>query len=156
MLLEYISGKYRYPYIYIILKSNYIYIGETQTHPSIRWSSHLKENGSFSVNLRRKNEYVFSQTLNMHMYSIKCDEIVKQYTSSEYKNATQYLEHQLHVLFSTNRKSFSKNLIIISNTDKTLPKYPYRFKKMKEYAKEIFNNLITELNNIVEEEKSRC
>lgn len=149
MRIDRLSGKYRYPYIYVIVKNNYIYIGETQLHPSVRWASHFKVNGSFSKNLRKINEEIYLEPIEMFTFSMKCDEIVMKYSQAEYKNATQYLEHQLHILFSINKNLFVENLIIISNTDKTLPKYPYRFKDMKGYAKLIFENLVIELNDII-------
>lgn len=90
-------GLRRFPYIYFIIKGEYLYIGETQKIPTIRWSNHLAINGSFSNNLRLRDDEMYHKNIEIQFYAYSCDTIYEITKPEERRGVTQYIEYLLHV-----------------------------------------------------------
>lgn len=107
-----------FPHIYFIVKDEYIYVGETQKTPILRWSSHLNK-GSFEINLTKKDYEILNNNLPTLFFAFSCEEIKTFSSTYSSKSLTQYVEHLVHLTIISN-KNFKK-FKLISNTKKTCP-----------------------------------
>lgn len=135
-----IFGEIKSSYIYIIMIDHYVYIGETQSFPVIRWGAHLSKDGTL---LKKLNN--FGVDLNDRNKSIKfiyfnLSDLFDINLSKNLKRSTQAIEHELHVRIKC-RPSLLNNLILISDTEKTAPS---RFKYW-EKANEIVEIILKKL-----------
>ncbi len=136
----------RYPYIYFIVKGRYLYIGETEKAPVIRWSDHLK-GGSFSKNLILVDPEIYNNDLETFFFAYQCEKIYYTTKPEEYKSVTKYIEHLLHV------KAISSRLIgpkyeIISDTRKTVP-FSCKYVWANRYSEAILELFIEDLCRIL-------
>ncbi|MFO1432247.1 MAG: hypothetical protein U1F76_19245 [Candidatus Competibacteraceae bacterium] len=120
-MIGFVQGPLFGPYLYMIVASELVYIGETQHHPVIRWGNHLQPNGSFlaSVRLRGDPEKQYN---NIIFTSIFCKSIIEEFGESETRIATQALEHEIHSKLVGNPVFFGRQLKVISDTQKTAPR----------------------------------
>lgn len=107
--------------IYIIVHLDYIYIGETGSHPAIRWGSHLVKNGTFRKNMRGmydddliKNEDIFFAS-----FAVPDVEIEPE---SNRRLARMAIETEVHRAFFLNTSALGDELFITS----TCEEYPTR------------------------------
>jgi hypothetical protein len=119
------------PYIYLIRKGPYIFIGETQRNPVLIWGEHLLENGSFLNALRRRNEDFFSENVETEFYAYRCCRIETEVRAVEKRRVTQAIEHQLHVRFICNGAD------LISDTTRTAPT-DCRYQWVREVVDQIY------------------
>lgn len=106
------------PYIYLIRKGSYLYIGETQRNPIQRWSEHLQENGSFQKALRNRDEEASQFNNETEFYAYRCCRIETEVRPIEKRKVTQAIEHQLHIKFVCKGGA---SLELISDTKRTAP-----------------------------------
>ena len=116
-----IIGFQNEPSIYVIVKRNCIYIGETQRLPVSRWGEHLCNFGTFSKKLYEYNdELAESNKFALYFFAYRCQELLEHFQAKDLiKRNTQYIEDLLH------RKFVSHNICtkftLISDTEKTAP-----------------------------------
>lgn len=115
-----LKGKRKSPYLYVIVKSYCMYIGETQQHPVLRWGQHLCQCGSFVSRLREADEDVWARDEDIFFYCLYCNRIA-QTSDEEHKIITQYIEHKVHELCILNLSELYPVERIISDTEKTAP-----------------------------------
>ena len=106
------------PYIYLIRKGPYLYIGETQRSPILRWAEHLHENGSFRRALLNRDAETLSNDAETAFFAFKCCRIETDTKPVEKRRVTQFVEHLLHIRIVCSGKC---PLEIISDTTKTAP-----------------------------------
>jgi hypothetical protein len=90
-------GRRQFPYIYFIRKLHYLYIGQTQDVPVVRWGDHMGGMGSFLVNLRRVDEEAFLSPAAISFAAYQCDRIRELVPPVQHQLVTQYVEHMAHV-----------------------------------------------------------
>lgn len=114
-----ISGFQNEPCIYIIIKRDCIYIGETQRIPVARWGEHLCNMGTFSSKLQKHNpELAKSNDFKLFFFAYSCNKLREIFDSSDLiKRNTQYIEGVLHKKFVSHE--MSTKLTLISDTEKT-------------------------------------
>jgi hypothetical protein len=111
-------GWRRTPYIYFIRKHQYLYVGQTQDIPVIRWGDHMGSMGSFSVNLRRIDEEAFLSTGVICFAAYQCDDIRDLVPPVQHQLVTQYVEHMVHVKVICH-PSLGARWVLISDTVRT-------------------------------------
>ena len=107
------------PYIYAITVSNFLYIGESQRHPFLRWAAHFGSNGSFFSRLRPYIDMEALETTNIKFFQVEIPWIAESLPPLRQRVATQWLEHAMHVRASTNDLTVRYRLI--SDTTRTAP-----------------------------------
>jgi hypothetical protein len=110
---------YRAPHLYYIVCDSVIYIGETQQHPVIRWGQHLEATGSFLRASRRslQRELLPNSTIKFSAFCL--EKIMREVSPARWKMASQWIEHQVHVLLSNSPVGVRYN--IVSDTSRTAP-----------------------------------
>src|SRR5262245_29402364 len=111
-------GWRRVPYIYFICKHRYLYIGQTQDIPVIRWGDHMGGMGSFSVNLRKADEEAFLSPAAISFAAYQCDRIRELVPAVQHQLVTQYVEHMAHVKVICH-PSLGARWVLISDTVRT-------------------------------------
>lgn len=130
----FIRAKYNAPYIYFIRLKDKLYIGETQHHPVIRWSSHLQMNGSFKMKLAQLGVNLDDTENDIEFYYIPLSSYLNGINANS-KILSQAVEHAVHVEIKCNFLSFN-GLHVISDTEKTAPNSKFRFRKEIEVISE--------------------
>jgi hypothetical protein len=115
-----VKGRHRHPYIYIIIKSYCLYIGETQQHPVSRWGQHMSTVGTFLKRLKEEDEEVWACDKEILFLCVDCEEIATL-PYEEHKLVTQYVEHKVHEQCILNLPDLAPIEKIISDTTKTAP-----------------------------------
>jgi hypothetical protein len=117
-----LSARLTGPHVYFICARDLLYIGETQKHPVIRWSDHLSLRGSFraAVVSRGFSDLGLDEQIHFHAYQLA--ESVAAIPEVQIKQATQAVEHELHVLLRARPSLLGGGLAIISDTEKTAPR----------------------------------
>lgn len=126
----YIRAKYNSPYLYFIRFNNNLYIGETQHHPVIRWSSHLQVNGSFRAKLNQLGVNIEDIENEIEFYYVALFPYLKGINAND-KILSQAIEHAVHVEIKCNFLSFDA-LNVISDTEKTAPNSKFKFRQQIE------------------------
>jgi hypothetical protein len=138
-----LSAKSVGPYIYIIVKGSFLYIGETQRYPFHRWHEHFSEYGTFINKLSRHDPELAEMNCHIHVYWMPLPDIENGCTSANVKRATQYLEHLIHLELYKEPKVFPK-YSIISETTRTAPTRS-SFPGIEKLASEISSALVINL-----------
>jgi len=100
------------PYIYIITKANYAYIGQTQKNPIKRWCNHLSDKDDFIGKLANEDpELATNENEPVNFYAYLCDEISENVDRNNIKRETEYIEGYLNVLFMKDERAFNYTLI---------------------------------------------
>jgi hypothetical protein len=118
-------------FIYCLLMRPYIYFGETQQHPVIRLSEHLRPNGSFCCAVTARDSDALRNDSDIWIRSFFCE---LNCLPAEQKLVTQFIEHEVHLQFIA--MSVSSRFQIVSDTERTAPR-SCRYLWAKEIAKEI-------------------
>lgn len=142
----YISSNIIHPYIYFVIKACYLYIGETQRHPVIRWGAHLLEKGTFNVALKNIDREIWKKNEQISFCCVTCDELVNEIPEIERKLVTQYLEHQVHVRCIENLVQLKPIEHVISNTRNTAPTFCRYDKWCKKFSEKIFDQFSYYIN----------
>ncbi|MCQ8118424.1 GIY-YIG nuclease family protein [Methylomonas rosea] len=101
--------------VYFIIHKEYLYIGETGSHPAIRWGSHLQKNGSLRENIRRFDDDIDeSEDIFFASFSVSI-------IDSEHENirrlARRAVEFEVHRCFYMRSSAFNEDLQIVSRAD---------------------------------------
>ena len=142
-----VSGRIKGPYVYFIIKHLYLYIGETQQLPVIRWGTHLQNTGTFKKALICKDEDAYWSTTPIFFTSYSCDRILADVPVVGQKRATQWVEHNLHEKACSDVRTYRYDLI--SNTSRTAPstiRYPW----LSKLSDLVFQEFVSELSKISE------
>lgn len=113
------------PYVYFIVKHSYLYLGETQILPVIRWGAHFQNDGSFSRVLQFIDDDAMQSTKPYVFQSIYLNRIRDEFPEYEWKRATQWIENDLHLKVCACGEITSR-FRLISNTVRTAPRRYYR------------------------------
>ena len=138
-----VHGCAQNPYVYVIVKSYCIYIGETQRHPVSRWGQHLSQHGTFNCKLREADECVWRSAEEIFFYCAKCNMVLSA-SPEEHKIVTQYIEHKLHELCILNINKIRPIEKILSDTSRTAPPR-CRYVWADKLAEEIFNSIVDKI-----------
>lgn len=132
-----------FPYIYFIVVGRFLYIGETQRLPVVRWGEHFSPIGSFTKALQKSDPDFEGSARPSLLTAFCCERIGRDLLSSERKLATQWVEHDLHVRACSNAE-IGSSFTLISDTSRTAP----AFKKhswLSDVSVEIFKRFRDEL-----------
>ena len=112
----------RSPHVYFIeIASRFLYIGETQSSPVIRWGQHLGTGGTLLERLTQADEEVAISPGRLYFFGYECEEIARSVPAPERKTVTQYVEHQLHVC-AISDPHIGTRLELLSDTSRTAPR----------------------------------
>jgi len=137
--------KERVPVIYFVLMGGYLYIGKTESHPVIRWGSHLGSAGTFveKVNQIDRNEILKNEPIEFWAY--ECTYITEKVHVAQVGDAVRLTEHYLHLhvrsSINTVKKNLGKDIRLISDVSRSTPKY-YHNKYCEVLAKEILGEFL--------------
>jgi len=116
------------PVIYFVTIKDFLYIGETESHPVIRWGSHLALHGTLLEKIRRIDRNLLLEDNEIEFYAFECTYIKNTFNRLRIDYALKYTEFQLHLLFKTRvntvNKKFGREIKVISDT----PNKPKFFK----------------------------
>ena len=135
------SSKQDLPCIYFIAKDVYLYIGETQKFICNRWSAHLQKNGSFSKQLKRKDEEALLADQKISFLSFHLSELEERCEKWEWKKVTQGIEHLVHLKVDQSSKITSR-FQTISNTIRTAPLH-----SKYDWIEELSDNIVKAIEN---------
>ena len=116
-----IQGIRKYPYIYFIIKGDFLYVGQTQDIPVIRWGGHLTSNGTFSKKLRAKDAELYMDASVTKFFAFRCDKIQLSVNDIEKRTVTCFIEHRIHEKLICHKKVGPK-YELISDTSRTAPR----------------------------------
>ncbi|MCK1969294.1 hypothetical protein MT962_003153 [Franconibacter sp. IITDAS19] len=134
-----LTGEISSSYIYLISYSQYIYIGETGSHPAVRWGNHLGKRGTFLVNLYEMEGEQLSSEEDIFFISIKCNEIDCEDVYKR-KIARRAVEAELHRSYALNPDVFGPDSRIISRPPSDPVWQSFRFDPCT-IAKEIYSEI---------------
>lgn len=98
--------------VYFIVHKGYLYIGETGSHPAIRWGSHLQKNGSLRENIRRFNDDIDeSEDIFFASFAVS---IIDSEDENKRKLARLAVEYEVHRCFHKHSSAFNEDLTIVS------------------------------------------
>lgn len=111
----------RGPYIYFIRKERFLYLGETQNCPVIRWASHLTPVGSFRNALMQADSEIAKKIdLQIAFGCWRLEGVASSCDVVSLRRTTQYIEHMLHILVLCNSR-ICPRYTLISDTTRTAP-----------------------------------
>lgn len=110
------------PHVYFIRAHEFLYVGETQKHPVVRWSQHLGPQGSFRLALAARGYLDFDPDARIAFYAVEIGPLPDLFPQVQIKAATQAVEHEVHMLLRARPSFFSPSLQVISDTEKTAPR----------------------------------
>ncbi len=110
------------PYLYSILARDLLYVGETQRHPVLRWSQHLASDGSFRTAATSRALVELKASDRVAFFAFDLSELGTLFPAGQVKNATQAVEHELHMLLRARPSLLGTEVTIISDTEKTAPR----------------------------------
>jgi len=148
MIISKNIGTFIGPYIYVIVIENFLYIGETQKLPIIRWGQHFSRGGSLSEKLKKQERNPFIEN-NPKIVCISCfcDRIFREVKDSDQLRMTQYLEDCLHNKTIARLDLFKKRFSLVSDTRCTAPRsYDCKYYWKNEYCESVFLNVVNRVN----------
>lgn len=80
----------RGPHVYFIRVRRYLYIGETQRMPVIRWGSHFETGGSFRLALSTMDWELAESLDDLHFYAFYCMELQNVCRDVDLRRTTQF------------------------------------------------------------------
>jgi len=110
------------PHVYFIHVHQFLYVGETQKHPVVRWSQHLGPQGSFRLALATRGHVDFDPSERIAFYAVEIRTLPKLFPQVQIKAATQAVEHEVHMLLRARPSFLGPALQVISDTEKTAPR----------------------------------
>jgi hypothetical protein len=140
-----IISKRECPYVYFIKKDRFLYIGETQSHPVLRWGQHLDKNGSFVRALQERDEEVYQNNQEIYFFAYCCRVVESSVLPVEKRRVTQFIEHQLHIRVICNRGKLYEPLELISDTKRTAPLY-CNYRWIDQVVEDIFKAFLIDLS----------
>ena len=140
-----VKGKWHHPYIYAIVKSYCLYIGETQQHPVSRWGQHMTPVGTFLQRLKEADEEVWSRNEDILFLCVDCERIAIL-SPEEHRLVTRYVEHKVHEKCILNLPMLKPIEKIISDTTRTAPAR-CRYSWGDDLASQVFNEIIAQLGH---------
>ncbi|KXZ68559.1 hypothetical protein [Acinetobacter venetianus] len=115
-----LSGEIKSPYIYFIYIDGFLYVGETQSFPAIRWGAHLTNEGTLLKKLVSLGGDLGKKNQRIKFISFNLIDLFDLNLCKNFKRSTQAIEHELHVRIKC-KPSIVNNLTLISDTEKTAP-----------------------------------
>lgn len=109
-------------FCYFIFWKDFVYIGETQYNPVVRWGQHLSKNGSFHSALRRNGYPAPKENEYISLVAFSLNEVIKNCPEIQRKRVTQFIEHKLHLRW-VNTAPLNYDFKLISDTTRTAPMY---------------------------------
>lgn len=110
------------PYLYSIWARNLLYVGETQRHPTVRWSQHIGPLGSFRLAATNRALVDLEPDERVAFYAFDLSSALGLFPSVQLKNASQAVEHELHMLIRSQPSFLGIDLQLISDTERTAPR----------------------------------
>jgi len=121
-----LSSRIKGSFIYFIFFDDFLYVGETEKHPTQRWSSHLQSAGSFRKALIKHNDGVDQLELSngniVTFYAFHCTEVEEKYPATQHKLATKAVEYEVHKLLMMKPSLIPVDFTLISDTLRTAPR----------------------------------
>lgn len=127
------------PHIYFAITRELLYVGETQTHPVIRWGAHLSESGSLRKAIQRKGDPDVDYMSDILFLGFHCGAIEFDFPPIQHRIVSQAIEHEVHCVLSELGTPFR----LISDTVRTAPR---RFFNAR-YARQTAETLVAEFLN---------
>lgn len=133
----------REPVIYFIFLANYLYIGETENHPVMRWGDHLN-NGTFINKLNVIDRNIILSQEDIVFSAFECTYIKNEVPDLHKNYAVKFTEHWLHIFIRTRintvNKKLGKNIQLISDVPST-PRF-FQDEKCIALAESIFTDFL--------------
>lgn len=133
------------PHVYFIVSGDLLYVGETQRHPVIRWCAHLQATGSFTAAVALQEEFADQPLDEVGFFAFRLDQLVVNYPAIQFKQVTQAIEHELHVLLRSRPSVFGGRFRLISDTAKTAPRKFKDWDLARKIARDIADSAAPEL-----------
>ncbi|MFZ4148910.1 hypothetical protein ACEV7C_16145 [Enterobacter ludwigii] len=147
-IINLLKGPISGPYVYFIFTGDFVYIGETQRHPVIRWGAHLTAGGTLWRKLQENSKNIQGKDLfneDFTFISINCNSLFKKSIGPS-RIVSQALEHNLHCVLKSNPSLFGWDKVILSNTDKTAPMKFNKWQDIEKISMEIVEKVIKTIN----------
>jgi hypothetical protein len=141
----YLNAPLKSPIIYFIISYDVMYIGETQSHPVERWSSHLGLDGSFRKNVKKKGDPELNYLNQPYFFAYSCTSITTDFPEIQWKIVTQAVEHEVHCCVFQFPSKLGKRFNIVSDTTRTAPT---RFQNWN-FAKQLSLKIVDSLAEVI-------
>ncbi len=132
-------------HLYVIIHNDFLYIGETGSHPAIRWGSHLSKSGTFVQNLKYFHDEVLDIEKDIFFSSYELS-MVEDEPCSKRKLARMAVETELHKLVCLQPNKFGFESFITSRYEEYPVRHGFNFKPA-EVANHIFDRVVNDYNN---------
>lgn len=144
-----ISSRRYEPVIYFILISDYLYVGETQSHPVIRWGDHLAS-GTLLDKLDVLDRKALLLNKDIEFTAFSCDYIKNHVPDLNRSYALKYTEYWIHVFLKTKVNSvkdvLGRDYQLISDVPNT-PKF-FQDDNCKCLAVDIFDEFLIKYKTV--------
>lgn len=117
-----VQGDLRLPCLYFIFIKDYVYVGETQKIPIIRWGQHISKRGTFYSRLKSKDEELCEQLNSMSFLAYSSKELINDVRDFEVRSVLKYIEHKVHEVFICH-SVLGPKYELISDTSRTAPSH---------------------------------
>ncbi|WP_462171613.1 hypothetical protein [Pseudoalteromonas xiamenensis] len=108
-------------HLYIIIHNDFLYIGETGSHPAIRWGRHIVKGGTFYENLKYFHDEEIQQDKDIFFCCYELS-IVDKEIKSKRRLARMAVETELHKLVCLQPDKFGFESFLTSRYEE----YPVR------------------------------
>jgi hypothetical protein len=147
-----------YPYIYVLIKDEYLYIGETERRNYVRLSEHLtrqNNTGFLSKVIKVDSEIGEKDDIPIKYFSLGIDEYFKKKIINKFsvKEFIRLIEAEIHTEIRKRRNDIDNNFILISDITRTNPIPSKKIMILqsqdwyKELKEKIFKTIIQFLND---------
>jgi len=129
-------------HVYVIVHNDFLYIGQTGSHPAIRWGSHLSSTGSFTKNLKyfHDEEIVKDKDIFFGCYELP---IVDQEVESKRRLARMAVETELHKLICLQPRKLGFDSFLTSTCEEYPIRHTFNFSPEK-VASVIFSRVVSD------------
>ncbi len=116
-----LEGRLVAPYIYFIIVKSFLYVGETQKLPFIRWADHISVGGSLFQNLQSYDSTDLIDEAPLRFGWLLCEEVIRGCSAEDRRRGVQWVEDEIHLKIAESG-SVSSRYQLISNTVRTSPR----------------------------------
>jgi hypothetical protein len=152
-----------YPYIYVLIKEEYLYIGETERRNYVRLSEHLtrqSNTGFLSKLIREDPEIGEKDDIPIKYFSLGIDDYFKKKIINNFsvKEFIRLIEAEIHIEIRKRRNDINNNFVLISDITRTNPLPSGKIIKLQSqnWYKELKENIYNEIIQFINEKNEQA
>lgn len=140
-----LEGRLVAPYIYFIIIKSFLYVGETQKLPFIRWTEHISVGGSLFQKLQSHESTGLLHEAPLKFGWLLCEEVLRGCSAEDRRRGVQWVEDEIHMKIAESG-AVSSRYQLISNTLRTSPRRYRGNDLLKQLVDRAFQTIIRSLD----------